>query len=111
VIMSRLYPVINLELIIGIAIPVLNIIWIQNIFCPGTERYIWMISQVPAQGGLFFASCSFISDSFLLGFDFLDCFWFSWFLVHLTLVTKILWDPNISSLFWIPLHIIRGIPS
>jgi hypothetical protein len=78
VIMGRLCSVINLELIIGIAAPVSNIIRTQNTFCPGTERYIWMIGQAPARGGLFFASCNFVSDSFLLGFDF-----FGFFLVFL----------------------------
>jgi hypothetical protein len=74
VIIGRLYSNINLELIIGIAAPVSNIIQTQNGFCPSTERYIWTIGWVPARGRLFFASCSFILDSFLLGFDFLDCF-------------------------------------
>jgi hypothetical protein len=111
VIMGRLHSVINLELIIGIAVPVSNIIRTQNTFCPGTRRYIWTISPVPARGGLFFASCNFVLDSFLLGFHFLDCFWFSWVLVHLTPATEILWDPNTSSFSWMPLHIIQGIPS
>jgi hypothetical protein len=74
VIIGRLYSTINLELRIGIAVPVSNIIQILNVFCPGTERYIWRIGQASAQGRLFFASCNFISDSFLLGFDFFDCF-------------------------------------
>jgi hypothetical protein len=80
----------NLELMIGIAAPVSNIAWAQNFFYPGTERYIWTIGQVLARGGLFFTSCNFILDSFLLGFDFLDCFWFPWVLVHLTPATEIL---------------------
>jgi hypothetical protein len=79
----------NLELIIGIAALVLHIIYMQNILCPGTERYIWMIGQALARGGLFFTSCNFISDSFLLGFDFLTCFLVSWVLVHLTPATEI----------------------
>jgi hypothetical protein len=90
---------------IGIAIPVSNIVWVQNFFCPGTERYIWTIGQAPAQGGLFSASFNFVLDSFLLGFDFLDCFWFPWVLVHLTLATEILRDSDMSSFSWLPLHI------
>jgi hypothetical protein len=106
VIIGRLYSTINLELMIGIAAPVLNIIWIPNLFCLGTERYIWTIGQALAQGGLFFASCNFVSDSFLLGFDFFDCFWSPWVLVHLTPATAILCDPDTSSLSWLPLHIV-----
>jgi hypothetical protein len=99
VIIGRLYSIINLELMIGIATLVSNIVQKQNISYPGSERYIWMISQVLAQGGLFFASCNFVSDSFLLGFDFFDYFWVSWVLVYLTLATEIAWDPNISFFF------------
>jgi hypothetical protein len=96
----------NLELMMGIAAPVSNIIRAQNIFCPGTERYIWTIGRAPARGRLFSASCNFISDSFLLGFDFLDCFWFPWVLVRLTPATEILYNPDMSSFSWLPLHII-----
>jgi hypothetical protein len=74
VIIGRLCSAINLELMIGIAVPVLNIIRVQNFFCSGTERYIWMIGRVLAWGRLFFASCNFISDSFSFGFDFFDYF-------------------------------------
>jgi hypothetical protein len=70
---------------------------VQNFFYPGTERYIWKIGQAPARGMLFSTSCNFISDSFLLGFDIFDCFWFPWVLVHLTPATEILCDPDISS--------------
>jgi hypothetical protein len=111
VIMGRLHSVINLELIIGIAAAVSNIVRTQNTFCPGTERYIWTIGWAPARGRLFFTSCNFVSDSFLLGFDFLDCFWFSWVLVCLTPATEIVWDPDTSSFPWMPLHIVRGVPS
>jgi hypothetical protein len=95
-----------LEPIIGIAAPVLNIVQATNFFCPGTERYIWTIGQALAQGRLFSTSCNFVSDSFLLGFDFFHCFWFSWVLVHLTPATEILCDPDMSSFSWLPLHII-----
>jgi hypothetical protein len=91
---------------IGSAALVLNIVQAQNIFCPGTERYIWTIGWALAQGRLFFASCNFVSDSFLLGFDFFDYFWFPWVLVRLTLATEILYNPDISSFSWLPLHII-----
>jgi hypothetical protein len=111
VIIGRLHSVINLELIIGIAAPVSNIVRTQNIFCPGTERYIWTIGRVPVRGRLFFARCNFVSDSFLLRFDFFDCFWCSWDLVHLTPATEILWDPDTSSFSWMPLCIVQGIPS
>jgi hypothetical protein len=59
--------------------------------------YIWTIGRAPARGGLFFPICNFVSDSFLLGFGCLDCFWFSSVLVRLTMATEILWDPNMSS--------------
>jgi hypothetical protein len=68
--------------------------------------YIWTISQALARGGLVFASCNFISDSFLLGFDFLDCFWFLWVLVHLTPATEIPYNSDMSFFSWLPLHII-----
>jgi hypothetical protein len=74
VIIGRLCSTINLELMIGIAAPVSNIVRAQHFFCPGTERYIWTIGRAPARGGLFLASCNFVSDSFLLGFDFLIVF-------------------------------------
>jgi hypothetical protein len=106
VIIGRLCSAINLELMIGIAMPVSNIIQMQNVCCPGTERYIWTIGWAPARRGLFFTSCNVISDSFLLGFDFFDCFWSPWVLVRLTPVTEILCDPDISSFSWLPLHII-----
>jgi hypothetical protein len=106
VIIARLYSARHLELMIGIAAPVSNIVWAQNFFCPGTERFIWTIGWVPAYGGLFFASCNFISDSFLLGFDFFDCFLSSCALVHLTLATESLCNPNMSSFSWLPLCII-----
>jgi hypothetical protein len=106
VIIGRLCSVINLEVMIGIAAPVSNIIQTQNFFCPGTERYIWTIGRVPARGGLFFASCNFVSDSFLLGFDVFGCFWFPWVLVCLTLATGIPCDPDTSSFSWLPLCII-----
>jgi hypothetical protein len=61
---------------------------------------------VPAGGGLVFAICNFVSDSFLLGFDFLDCFWFPWVLVRLTPATEILCTPDTSSFSWLPLHIV-----
>jgi hypothetical protein len=61
---------------------------------------------VPAQGGLVFAICNFVSDSFLLGFDVLDCFWFPWVLVYLTPATEILCAPDMSSFSWLPLHIV-----
>jgi hypothetical protein len=111
VIIGRLYSAINLELMIGIAVPVSNIVQMQNVFCPDTERYIWTIGWAPARGGLFCASCNFVSDSFLLGFDFFDCFWSPWVLVHLTLATEILGNPDMSSFSWLPLHIILGVPS
>jgi hypothetical protein len=91
---------------IGIAAPVSNIVWVQNVFCPGTERYIWTIGQAPAQGGLFSTSCNFIWDSFLLGLDFFDCFWFPWVLVRLTPATALLCAPDMSSFSWLPLHIV-----
>jgi hypothetical protein len=91
---------------IGIAAPVSNIIQTQNLLYPGTESNIWMISQVLAQGRLFFASCNFISDSILLGFDFFDCFSFPWVLVCLTLATESLYNPDTSSFSWLPLCII-----
>jgi hypothetical protein len=97
VIIGRLCSATNLELMIGIAVPVLNIVRVQNFFYPGTERYIWTIGQAPARGGLFFASCNFVSDSFLLVFDFFDCFWFPWVLVRLTPATEILCNPDTSS--------------
>jgi hypothetical protein len=90
----------------GIAAPVSNIIRAQNLFCPGTERYIWTIGWVPARGGLFFASCNSVSDSFLLGFDFFACFWSPWVLVRLTPATEILFDPDTSSFSWLPLRIV-----
>jgi hypothetical protein len=73
--------------------------------------YIWTIGRAPARGRLFFAICNFVSDSFLLGFGRLDYFWFSSVLVHLTPATEIFWDPDMSSFSWLPLHIVRGIPS
>jgi hypothetical protein len=91
---------------IGIAAPVSNIIQAQNIFCPGTKMYIWTIAPALARGRLFFAICNFVSDSFLLGFGHLYCFWFSSVLVHLTPATEILWDPDMSSFSWLPLHIV-----
>jgi hypothetical protein len=91
---------------IGIAALVSNIVQMQNIFCPGTKRYSWMIGWVRARGGLFFTSCNLISDSFLLDFDFLDSFSFPWVLVHLTPATEILCNPDMSSFSWLPLHII-----
>jgi hypothetical protein len=106
VIIGRLYSLINVELMIGIAVPVSNIVQMQNVFCPSTKRYIWMISRVLAQGMLFFTSCKFVSDSFLLGVDFFDCFWFPWDLVHLTLATEILCYPDMSSFSWMLLYII-----
>jgi hypothetical protein len=105
VIIGRLCSAINLELMMGIAAPVSNIIRVQNLFCPGTERYIWTISQAPAQGGLFFTSCNFVLDSFLLGFDFLDYFLSPWVLVHFTPATEILGGPDMSSFSWLPLRI------
>jgi hypothetical protein len=81
----------------GIAALVSNIVRAQKVYCPGTERYIWTIGWVPARGGLFSTSCNFVSDSFLLGFDFFDCFWFPWVLVCLTPATEILCDPDTSS--------------
>jgi hypothetical protein len=106
VIIGRLCSAINLELMIGIAAPISNIVRTQNFFCPGTERYIWTIGQAPARGGLFFASCNFVSDSFLLGFGFFDCFWSSWVLVRLTPATEILCGPDTSSFSWLPLRIV-----
>jgi hypothetical protein len=67
---------------------------------------MWTIGRGPARGGLFFAIYNCVSDSFLLGFGRLDCFWFSSVLVRLTPATEILLDPDTSSFSWLPLRIV-----
>jgi hypothetical protein len=106
VIIGTLCSIINLELMTGIAMPVSNIIWMRNLSYTGTKRYIWTIGWAPVRGGLFFASYNFVLDSFLLGFDFFDCFWSPWVFVRLTPATELLCCLNISSFSWLPLYIV-----
>jgi hypothetical protein len=71
---GRLCWFMNMELIMGIAAPVSNIVRAQNLRCPGTEMYILTIGRAPDRGGVPWANCIFASCSFLLGFDFFTCF-------------------------------------
>jgi hypothetical protein len=78
----------NVELIMGTAALVSNIVRAQKAFCPGTEMYIMAMGHAPDHGGALSTNCIFASCSFLLGFDFFPCFWVFWALVHLTPATE-----------------------
>jgi hypothetical protein len=64
----------NMELILGTAAPVSNIVQVQKVFCPGTEMCIMTIAHAPDHGAVFWTNCIFTSYAFLLGFDLFTCF-------------------------------------
>jgi hypothetical protein len=71
---GRLYCCMNVELMMGIAALVSNIVQTQNLRCPCTEIFILTIGRAPNRGGVPWANCIFALCSFLLGFTFFACF-------------------------------------